>query len=111
MEQESLKIPYSLSQEELERTMRMLEPVYDMVRVVDPSHTAGRTLNKDGGLEMPHTCFNVLHKERRCKNCISARTVSCKDSVSKFEFVDNDAFYISTRYIEVDGKFIKLAER
>ncbi len=104
MEQESLQVPYSLSQEELERTMRTLEPVYDMVRIVDPSHTAGRTLSDDGDLAMPHTCFDVLNKGRRCKNCISARTVACHRSVSKFEFVGDDAFYISTRYIEVDGK-------
>ena len=97
-----------MTQEELERTMRMLEPMYDLVRVVDPSLTEGCTLNGDGHLDTPHTCFNLLNKGRRCKNCISARCVSQKRSVSKFEFVGNDAFYISTRYAEVDDRPVSI---
>ncbi len=93
----------AMTREELERTMRVLEPVYDVVRVVDPNHMEGSTLGSEGELDLPHRCYDILNKGRRCQNCISARTVSCKHSVSKFEFVGDDAFYISTRYVEVDG--------
>ncbi|MDO4536642.1 MAG: GGDEF domain-containing phosphodiesterase [Coriobacteriales bacterium] len=93
-----------MSTAELERTMRELSPMYDIVRVVDPSVTQGRTLDEAGELNMPHRCYDALSKERRCDHCISARTVSCHNSVSKFEFVGDDAYYISTRYVEVDGQ-------
>ena len=96
--------PQRMTTEELERTMRTLEPVYELVRVVDPSVTQGQTLTNDGALGLPHRCYDLLSKERRCKNCISARTVAGQCSVSKFEVVDDNAFFISTRYIEVDGK-------
>lgn len=93
-----------MTTEELERTMRTLEPIYDLVRVVDPNRMQGTTLGNDGELDMPHRCFDLLDKGRRCQNCISARTVSCKHSVSKFEFVGENAYYISTRYVEIDGQ-------
>lgn len=93
-----------MTTEELERTMRTLEPVYELVRVVDPSVTQGQTLTGEGSLGLPHRCYDLLSKERRCKNCISARTVAGQCSLSKFEVVDDNAFFISTRYIEVDGK-------
>jgi putative two-component system response regulator len=94
----------AMSREEVERTMRTLEPMYDLVRLVDPSTMEGASLDERGELAMPHRCFDVLCKGRRCQNCISARTVASKGSVSKFEFVGDDAFYISTRYVEVDGE-------
>ncbi len=104
MTKPAVEIRASMTTEELERTMRVLEPVYDLVRVVDPSHMQGSSLGQDGKLDMPHRCFDLLNKGRRCQNCISARTVACGHSVSKFEFVGDDAFYISTRYVEVGGK-------
>ena len=94
----------AMSSEELERTMRTLEPMYDLVRVVDPSATQGRAITADGTLDLPHRCYDVLNKGRRCKNCISARTIAGKCSVSKFEVVGEDAFFISTRYVEENGK-------
>ncbi len=94
----------TMSSEELERTMRTLEPMYDLVRVVDPSATQGRAITADGTLDLPHRCYDVLNKGRRCQNCISARTIAGKCSVSKFEVVGEDAFFISTRYVEENGK-------
>lgn len=93
-----------MTKAELERTMRTLEPLYDVVRLVDPSVTRGCTLDENGRLSHSHCCYDLLEKGRRCQNCISARTVANKKSVSKFEFVGKDAFFITTRYLEVDGE-------
>jgi diguanylate cyclase (GGDEF)-like protein len=76
--------------------------IFDVVRLVDPAITAVLNFNRDGLLiPEPYTCFQVWKKGIRCENCISqcARDESCIKN--KYEFIQNDIFYVTSRPLTI----------
>ncbi len=51
----------------------------------------------------PYQCYKVWNKEMRCENCISAKAFADKGMLTKFEFVDNDTYFVMSIYTEVEG--------
>lgn len=81
-----------------------LKLVFDIVRLVDVIMTRQMSINRGGEfVEEPYHCYAVWERNSRCDNCISAKAFSCKDRLSKFEFVDNDIYHVIAKYIEIDG--------
>ena len=94
-----------LSDAELKELMSTIGAACDVVRVVDPSDFEARTLAPEGGCFSPsYKCHSALVKGRRCENCISMRAIVEEKPVSKFEFVDGDAYFIMARPIEFEGR-------
>ena len=96
-----------VTQDELEQLMQLMRSTCDLARVVDPATFEARNYERDEtgeGLQQPYRCYAGIKKSRRCQDCISARAVSERKSATKFEFIGDDAFLISARYVEVDGE-------
>jgi len=93
-----------MSQTEVLAMMRQLKQVFDIVRLVDVSVTVEISVDDKGNVfARPYSCYAVWKRTRRCENCVSARSVACKGTRSKFEFVDNSIYYVISKYMELDG--------
>ncbi|MBQ3301150.1 MAG: EAL domain-containing protein [Eggerthellaceae bacterium] len=93
---------------DLRQIMAAMHEACDVVRVVDPSTYAARTLADDGSFNEPYACYTALCHDRRCENCISMRAVEEQRPVSKFEFVDSDIYFITARPITSEGKNLSI---
>lgn len=81
-----------------------LKLVFDTVRLVDVSMTRQLSISGSGELVAePYQCYAIWNKSSRCDNCISAKAFSCKGRLSKFEFVDDDIYHVTAKYVEIDG--------
>ena len=93
------------SNEAMKLLLNTMRDACDAARIVDPATFEARTLTEDGsGLNEPYRCFSALCNDRRCENCISMRAVDENRPVSKFEFRDGDAYFITARPVEFSGK-------
>jgi len=91
----------------LEITMKILEKMYDVVRMVDP--IAKKIIiysGKEGIKEdlSASECFDSLHKGKACQNCISARALDENSSIVKIEYVDNQVFMVNAFPVEHEGQ-------
>ena len=94
-----------ISKEELDRLLALMSRGCDAVRVVEPSSFDARNYDPaTGRLQHPYRCYSALEKGRRCDNCISARAIDTKQAASKFEFVGDDAYFITAHYFEIEGE-------
>ena len=74
--------------ETMRETLRCLTPLFDVVRLVDPTDTAVVTLEEDGSLRRePYTCFHVWNRECRCFNCTSMQAAAGSCQRTKYEFI------------------------
>lgn len=75
-----------------------LEPIFDVVRLVDPSDTAILRLLEDGTVTRePYSCFHTWNKESRCANCTSIRAAIEGCQQTKYEFIRENVFYVVSR--------------
>ena len=78
--------------------------IFDTVRLVDVSMTTECLISDDGKIEeSPYQCYAVWNKNKRCENCISAKAFALKSKLTKFEFVENEVYFVISVYIEVEG--------
>ena len=75
-----------------------LEPIFDVVRLVDPADTAVLRLLKDGTIARePYSCFRTWNKESRCTNCTSIKAAMDGCQRTKYEFIRENVFYVVSR--------------
>lgn len=92
------------TKEELIAFFKQQRKVFDIVRLVDVSMTKEYSLSESGEiLSSPYQCYAVWNKNHRCENCISAKAYAIKGKLSKFEFVDNEIYFVISSYSTVDG--------
>lgn len=85
--------------------IRLLETVFDSVRLVDASTNYELILDCMGVMrKAPYSCYAVWSRDIRCENCISAKCLSKKSRFEKFEFVGNEIYFVIAYYMEVDGQ-------
>lgn len=79
--------------------------IFDVARLVNVGMTHQLELNEDRTdlIETNYNCYAVWNKEHRCEHCVSAMAYKCMGKKTKFEFVDNEVYYVVAKYIEVDG--------
>ncbi len=46
----------------------------------------------------------VWNKAGRCENCISAKVFASKKTLNKIEFNGEDAYFVLSRYVEINGR-------
>ena len=67
--------------------------------------TTAIRVGEDGEMvEEPYHCHRVWGREERCENCVSAKVLSTKDRISKFEFMGDDIYHVIAMYVEVEGQ-------
>lgn len=85
--------------------IRELQKVFDVVRLVDVAEMVPYCPGSDDGMNRErHACYSVWGKSGRCENCISARAFAQRTRLSKFEFIGQDAYYVVSKYLEVENK-------
>ena len=94
-----------MTREEVRVLIQSLEQVFDVVRLVDGTITEQYVLDENGELQQEkYKCYSVWGREERCKNCISAKVLSKKEKMTKFEFEDQSVYYVMAQYLEIEGK-------
>jgi len=94
---------YHLCADQAYLLMNFLSATADVVRLVDAVTNTQLSPCDTGNLvREPHRCYAVWGRDIRCENCISAKALSTKGRVSKFEFMDGHVFLAVAKYIEID---------
>lgn len=79
-----------------------LKRVFEIVRLVDVPQAKCFYAEGDE-FSKPTTCYSVWGKDARCENCISADAFTQKKRLSKFEFTQDEVYFVQSQYVEVDG--------
>lgn len=95
--------------EQMQQTLANLRQLFDVVRLVDPL-TA--TLESEGTALTPgseNACYQVWNgRSERCQNCISLRAVREGQRQTKYEFSNQEVFYVVSAPVQVDGRILAL---
>ena len=93
-----------VKKEEVQVLMCQLELVFDVVRLVDAERMTQFSVDASGEIRKePYRCYAFWNKQIRCENCISAKTLACKQKMTKFEFVNNNVYHVLAMYLDIDG--------
>ena len=93
-----MRAKYCYTVDTMRETLRCLTPLFDVVRLVDPTDTAVVTLEEDGSLRRePYTCFHVWNRECRCFNCTSMQAAAGSCQRTKYEFIRENVFYVGAQ--------------
>ena len=102
-------------QQALEK-IRVYEQLFDVVRILDSSAISriSKGFPPDGaGVDCP--CYSFWGKSEHCENCISLKAFQAKGQLTKFEFQNDDIYYVISQYVEIDShpsiiEFVKKLE-
>lgn len=87
------------------RLMEQLRLIFDTVRLVDVAVTTQISVESDGSfVEEEYRCYAVWNKQKRCDNCVSAKALSSRGRIAKFEFVGSHIYYVIAMFVKVDGQ-------
>jgi len=82
-----------------------LKEVFDIVRLVDASKAVQYAINPKGELtEEVGNCYSLWNRKSRCDNCISSKVLLGKAQMTKFEFINDDMYFVTSKYVEIDDK-------
>lgn len=94
----------SMSGPEARVLLQYLNKVFDVVRLVDATKNCQVNIDEAGNhQDSEYRCYDMWSKEDRCENCISAKCMSSKGSLTKLKFVDECSYHVRATYVEVDG--------
>ena len=97
----NLRLPSAISVQHL---MKELGRVFEYVRLVDVSQCRVYIIDENGNFSGDaKKCFDFWEKERRCENCISAKSYATKQKVTKFEFINDTVYEVSAVALEMSG--------
>jgi two-component system cell cycle response regulator len=94
-----MRVNYSW--DEMRDIMKLAQEAYDVVRLVNP--VKRRICDEKGKLDTNEICGSIWGRCERCENCTSIRALQTKRNVYKIEFVNKRAFFVVSRYLELDG--------
>jgi diguanylate cyclase (GGDEF)-like protein len=93
-----------LTYAQLKTRLESIRAVFDTVRIVNPVAMRQIIYHADGTTELAKDyCFALWKKHGRCANCISSRTLHTRKRSCKFEFADEEIYFMMANYLEVDG--------
>lgn len=100
-----------MTREEAEKKMEVLRQIFPIVRLVrghavlDLDGKTGIMEDQDETETVPHCeCFAFWQKNKPCSNCISQRMLEEHGQASKLEFLGEEMYQVTARYVEIDGE-------
>lgn len=94
----------SMTGMEARTLLQYLNTIFDVVRLVDPAEDCQIDIDEAGTPQYAADhCHDLWSKGERRENCISAKCMSSKGSLTKFEFTDDCIYHVRATYMEVDG--------
>lgn len=98
---------YRLTMQQAEEEMQQYRKVFSVVRLLKPDEI-GRMIERDDQdhkvAEESCRCYSFWGKEQACENCISADVFRDKTQKTKWEFMDDEIYQVTSRYVEIDGE-------
>ena len=95
--------------EEMQLCMQEMRRFFQVVRLVNPSEMREVYFDAQGRVRSSdHHCYKVWRRDGRCENCTSARACTQKGSFVKFEFLENEIYFVVSQPVIVDGKVFVL---
>lgn len=103
-----------ISSEELGRQIRLLQDLFDVVRIVDVDHHRVMSFREDRGWEnTDEHCYEIWGERSTCVECTSAEAFRRRGTVSKFETNGKEVYAVISRYFVMNGKplIMEIAKR
>lgn len=92
---------YYLSVKDLENEIECLKRNFDIVRIVNPVEHKVYKIENNNIKAINSDCYSIWKLDNRCENCASSRAFIEKTTKVKFEFINDEIYYVQSRYIEV----------
>lgn len=100
-----------MTREEAEKKMEVLRQIFPIVRLVRgyavmDLDVKPEKMEDQGNTETvpPCECFAFWQKDKPCQNCISQRMMEEHGQASKLEFLGEEMYQVTARYVEIDGE-------
>lgn len=88
---------------EIADMLNTMTDIFDVVRVVDPKIWKIYNFDKSGDIEyVEYSCYRIWEKEKRCLNCISLRAINENRRLTKYEFVQDETYYVVAKPITIE---------
>ncbi len=95
---------YKLSFAQARTMVEELKKVFDVVRFVDVETNKIISIDEKNNIHTsPYSCYSIWERTGKCQNCTSHKAKASKSSTTKFEYVNNEFYYVISEYMEVDG--------
>jgi len=101
-----MRFDYKLA--EIREEIEILKNTFDIVRLVEPIQRLVCDIHEDTIGYNEFNCHNAWEKEKRCQNCISVKALQDKQDYTKFEFVQNEIYFVIARFVKVDERELVL---
>lgn len=89
---------------DIRAAFEQLKQIFDIVRLVDPTHNAVMEVDDKGILrQTDQHCVGFWENGGNCANCISARALTQKTMLNKLEFTRRDMYYVVAKYLCING--------
>ena len=86
------------------QSIRCLQSVFDIVRLVDPTTYEVLALDEAGVLRhSKQHCAAFWDNDGTCANCTSARAYAQKSTLNKLEFTSTDVYFVVSKYLNLNG--------
>lgn len=95
---------YKISFAQARTMVEELKKVFDVVRFVDVETNKIISIDEKNNIHTsPYSCYSLWERTGKCQNCTSHKAKASKSSTTKFEYVNNEFYYVISEYMEVDG--------
>lgn len=92
-----------VTKQQVEEETKVLEKIFDVVRVLDGKSLKKMQKNPCVGVELGICqCYDFWKKNKPCENCTSVKAYTEKRQKTKLEFLDTDIYIVISRYLEID---------
>lgn len=92
-----------VTKQQVEEETKVLEKIFDVVRVLDGKSLKKMQKNPCVGVELGMCqCYDFWKKNKPCENCTSVKAYTEKRQKTKLEFLDTDIYMVISRYLEID---------
>lgn len=92
-----------VTKQQVEEETKVLEKIFDVVRVLDGKSLKKMQKNPCVGVELGICqCYDFWKKNKPCENCTSVKAYTEKRQKTKLEFLDTDIYMVISRYLEID---------
>ncbi len=86
----------------LRSLLQSMQNMFYSVRLVEANGNCQVEIDENGEIsKTPYKCYCALGRNERCGNCISVKCICKKERADKFEFLNDDIFYVTAQYIEI----------
>ena len=94
-----------MTMQEAEKEIECYKKIFDVVRLLSKESIAKIKRCKENGSEdIECQCFAFWKRGYACENCISQKVLEDKIQRAKLEFMEEEIYQVTARYLEIDGE-------